>query len=84
MLHRSVTLVHGSADAWSDPEESRAPGRLARRAPGRRPGPAGRRTPATTLRRRATELIGELADDLAARLLPRDLPPVLVAIEEMG
>jgi len=30
------------------------------------------------------ELIGELADDLAARLLPVELPPVLVAIEEMG
>ena len=29
-------------------------------------------------------LIGELAEDLAARLLPRDLPPVLLAIEEMG
>jgi hypothetical protein len=30
------------------------------------------------------EIIGEVAEDLAARLLPRDLPPVLVAIEGMG
>ena len=29
-------------------------------------------------------LIGELAADLAVRLLPVELPPVLVAIEEMG
>jgi hypothetical protein len=30
------------------------------------------------------ELIARLAADLAARLLPTELPPVLVAIEEMG
>jgi hypothetical protein len=29
-------------------------------------------------------LIGELAGDLAARIAPRELPPVLLAIEEMG
>jgi len=29
-------------------------------------------------------LIEELAQELAARLLPRDLPPVLLAIEGMG
>jgi hypothetical protein len=30
------------------------------------------------------EVISEVAVDLAGRLLPRDLPPVLLAIEEMG
>ena len=30
------------------------------------------------------DLIGELAGDLAARIIPVELPPVLVAIEEMG
>jgi hypothetical protein len=29
-------------------------------------------------------VIATVADDLASRLLPTDLPPVLVAIEEMG
>ena len=29
-------------------------------------------------------LIRELAADLAARIVPRELPPVLLAIEEMG
>jgi hypothetical protein len=29
-------------------------------------------------------VIGEVAADLASRLLPRELPPVLLAIEEMG
>jgi hypothetical protein len=28
--------------------------------------------------------VGEIAADLAARITPRELPPVLVAIEEMG
>jgi hypothetical protein len=83
MLHRSVALVHGGADAWTDPEESTLlaaslatagdPPRL-RQIPG-----AGH-----DLSGVSDEPIGELAEDLAARLLPRDLPPVLVAIEEMG
>lgn len=83
MLHRSVTLVHGTADAWTDPEESRllaaslaSAGRL---PPLRLVEGAGH-----DLAEASEELIGELADDLAARLLPRDLPPALVAIEEMG
>jgi len=83
MLHRSVTLVHGTADAWSDPDESRllaASLLIAGEAPAVRwVEGAGH-----DLAEAGDELLGELADDLAARLLPRDLPPVLVAIEEMG
>jgi hypothetical protein len=83
MLHRSVTLVHGRADAWTDPEESTlvaASLASAGQTPGMRQIPGADHD----LSEASDELIGELAEDLAARLLPRDLPPVLVAIEEMG
>lgn len=83
MLHRSVTLVHGSADAWSDPEES--PLLAASLASG---GEAPRIWTVAgaghDLAEAGSEEIGELAAELAARLLPRELPPLLVAIEEMG
>lgn len=83
MLHRSVTLVHGTGDAWSDPEESRL---LATSLTNAGEAPRLRLVEGAghDLAEAGEELIGELADDLAERLLPRDLPPVLVAIEEMG
>ena len=83
MLHRSVTLVHGTADAWSDAEESRL---LAASLAGAGESPQVRRIEGAghDLTEAGDELIAELADDLATRLLPRDLPPVLLAIEEMG
>ncbi|MDP9467220.1 MAG: alpha/beta hydrolase [Chloroflexota bacterium] len=83
MLHRSVTLVHGSADAWSDPEESTL---LAASLISAGEAPGVRQIPGAghDLSEAGDELIGELAEDLGARLLPRDLPPALVAIEEMG
>ncbi|MDQ2933497.1 MAG: alpha/beta fold hydrolase [Chloroflexota bacterium] len=83
MLHRSVTLVHAEADAWVDADEGRllhstlaAAGNRSelRLVPG-----AGH-----DLDEAGGQLIGEVADDLATRLLPRELPPVLLAIEEMG
>jgi alpha-beta hydrolase superfamily lysophospholipase len=83
MLHRSVTLVHGSADAWSDPVESAL---LAGALSNAGEAPATRLVAGFDhdLSEASDDLIAELADDLAARLLPRDLPPLLVAIEEMG
>lgn len=83
MLHRSVALVHGTADAWSDPDESRL---LAALLTSRGEAPGLRLVDGAghDLAEAGDELLGELADDLAARMLPRDLPPVLVAIEEMG
>jgi pimeloyl-ACP methyl ester carboxylesterase len=83
MLHRSVTLVHGSADTWVDPEESRL---LAASlvSSGEAPQVRWVEEAGHDLAEGSAELIGELADDLATRLLPRDLPPVLLAIEEMG
>jgi len=82
MLHRSVALVHGKADTWSDPEESallEAAFRSAGGDPTRQFVEGGH-----DLSEASDELIGEVAADLAGRLLPRDLPPVLLAIEEMG
>jgi alpha-beta hydrolase superfamily lysophospholipase len=83
MLHRSVGLVLGGRDAWSDPEESML---LAASLATTGEAPQTRLIPAAghDLSEASDALIGEIADDLAARLLPRDLPPVLVAIEEMG
>jgi len=82
MLHRSVALVHGGADYWADPDESR----LLAAALGEAGNEAGvRLVPGAghDLAEASDELIGEIAADLAGRLLPRDLPPVLLAIEEM-
>jgi uncharacterized protein len=79
MLHRNVVIAHGSADAWADPDESALlasvlPDALRRAVDGAGHG----------LEEASDERIGELADALATRIERRDLPPVLVAIEEMG
>ena len=83
MLHRSVALVHGDADTFVAPDETRLLQRVL--------GDAGNDVPVRLLRGAGHELtevgdevIDALAAGLAARLLPRQLPPVLVAIEEMG
>ncbi|HEX5578953.1 MAG TPA: alpha/beta hydrolase [Candidatus Limnocylindria bacterium] len=82
MLHRSVALVHGANDAWADPDESvlladalaEGGNEVAHRVvPG-----AGH-----DLAEAPGALMGEVAADLAARIRPVELPPVLVAIEEM-
>jgi uncharacterized protein len=82
MLHRSVTLVHGAADAWSHADESRL---LASVLPSEsvsavqlEPG-AGH-----DLAEVDDDRIGSIAQDLAERLLPRELPPVLLAIDDAG
>jgi pimeloyl-ACP methyl ester carboxylesterase len=83
MLHRSVTLVHGADDGWSDPDESALLG-VALAEGGSDPNRRVLAGAGHDLAEAGDAIIGELADDLAARLLPRDLPPVLVAIEGMG
>jgi alpha-beta hydrolase superfamily lysophospholipase len=83
MLHRSVALVHGAADTWSDPEESRLL-KGAMRAAGEDPTMLLVPGAGHDLAEASDELIGEMAADLTGRLLPRELPPVLLAIEEMG
>jgi pimeloyl-ACP methyl ester carboxylesterase len=83
MLHRSVTLVHGSADAWAAPDESELLSNALREAGN---DPAVRVIPGAghDLAEADDAVIAELAADLGRRLLPRELPPVLVALEEMG
>jgi alpha-beta hydrolase superfamily lysophospholipase len=83
MLHRSVALVHGGADCWSSPDESTL---LAAALSDVGNEPLSRLVPGAghDLVEASEEVIGEIAGDLADRLLPRDLPPVLLAIEEMG
>lgn len=82
MLHRSVALVHGERDAWSHPDESALLLATLRSA--------GDEAVMTLLGGAGHELaeatdheIDAIAADLAARLAPRELPPVLLALEEM-
>lgn len=80
MLHRSVTLVHGERDAWSSPDESHLLAD-ALTAAGERPAHELIAGAGHDLAEADDARIGALADDLAARLQPRELPPVLLAIE---
>lgn len=80
MLHRSVALVHGERDAWSNPDESRLLAD-ALAAAGERPGHELIPGAGHDLAEADASRIGALADDLAGRLQPRELPPVLLAIE---
>lgn len=86
MLHRSVTLAHGMADSWADPAESALMAEGLRAAAPADAPPRLISVPDAghDLAEASDTVIEELADDLAARLLPRELPPVLVAIEAMG
>jgi len=83
MLHRSVVMLHGADDTWADPEEARLLVGALRDAGNDPPltvvGGAGH-----DLAEAGDTVIGEFADALATRMEPRELPPVLVAIEEMG
>lgn len=83
MLHRSVTLVHGAQDAWAAPGESEL---LLHALRGAGNEPARRLVPGAghELHEADDATIAELAADLAGRLEPRELPPVLVSLEEMG
>lgn len=83
IVDRSIGLVHGGADAWCDPAESELLA-AAIRSTGR--GAERRVLPncGHDLAEAPDQAIGEIAADLAGRLQPRELPPVLVAIEQMG
>ena len=82
MLHREVVLAHGTADVWSHPDESRILRDVLVEA-GNEPilqlvDGAGH-----DLAEADASAFGAFADALVERMRPRDLPPVLVAIEEM-
>jgi uncharacterized protein len=83
MLHRSVTLAHGGEDAWADPDESVLLESALVEA-GNRPERRVLAGAGHDLAEASDEVIGDLARDLADRIVPVELPPVLVAIEEMG
>lgn len=82
MLHRNVVIAHGTDDAWADADETRLLGEVLREAGN---------DPVVQLVRGADhdlagggEALEAFAASLAARIEARELPPVLVAIEEMG
>jgi pimeloyl-ACP methyl ester carboxylesterase len=82
MLHRPTVLLHGADDAWADPVESELLETALLDAGN---------TPARTvvagghdLAEAPDAVIGAFAEALLQRLEPRELPPVLLAIEEMG
>jgi pimeloyl-ACP methyl ester carboxylesterase len=83
MLDRSLTAVHGGGDVWVDPSE---PELLVAARPSA--APAVRRIAVDDaghdLAEASPGLIAQIAEDLANRLQARPLPPVLIAIEEMG
>jgi pimeloyl-ACP methyl ester carboxylesterase len=83
MLHRSVVMLHGADDAWTDPAESRLLADALRDA-GNDPRLTVVDGAGHDLQESDDGVIGGIADALAARIQPRELPPVLVAIEEMG
>ena len=83
MLHREVVLAHGRNDAWSDPDESVLLAQVLTDADNE---------PVLQLIDGAGHELAEaddgaiaaFADAMAARMRPRELPPVLMAIEEMS
>ena len=83
MLHRNVVIVHGTDDAWADPDEA---GLLADTlaAGGERPPVDLVEGAGHDLAEASDERIGDIASALAASIEARELPPVLVAIEQMG
>ena len=82
MLHRYVVIAHGMRDAWADPDESRLLASVLTAA-GNRPILQLVEGAGHDLAEAADDRIGAFADALAGGMEPRELPPVLVAIEEM-
>lgn len=83
MLHRGTVLAHGAADAWTDAEESRLLARVLAEG-GNQPVLQVVDGAGHDLAEADDTVIASFADALVARMLPRELPPVLVAIEQMG
>jgi pimeloyl-ACP methyl ester carboxylesterase len=83
MVHRPVVLAHGLADARVDPDESRLL-RGILEAAGNEPVLHELAGAAHDLAGASDADLARVAADLAERMEPRELPPVLVAIEEMG
>lgn len=82
MLHRNVVIAHGTADAWADPAESRLLARALIEG-GSDPTVIEVDGAGHDLAEADDARIGQLAAAIAGRIEARELPPVLVAIEEM-
>ena len=83
MLHRSISLVHGSADAWSHPDEALLL-QAALEEAGNEPRLLLLAGAGHDLAEASEEEIAAISQDLAGRLVARPLPAVLMAIQEMG
>lgn len=83
MLHRDVVLAHGEEDAWSERDESLL---LAQVLTGAGNDPVLQLIDGAghDLAEADDVAITAFAEALAARMRPRALPPVLMAIEEMS
>ncbi|HWM08408.1 MAG TPA: alpha/beta fold hydrolase [Solirubrobacteraceae bacterium] len=82
MLHRHVVIAHGTRDAWADPDESRLLTAVLAEA-GNEPVLQLLIGVGHDLAEAEDDRIGAFADALVAGMEPRELPPVLLAIEEM-
>ncbi|HEX7172872.1 MAG TPA: alpha/beta fold hydrolase [Candidatus Limnocylindria bacterium] len=83
MLHRSIVMLHGADDAWADPDEARLLIGALQDA-GNEPAFTVVEGAGHDLVEAEDAVIGDFAGALVSRMEPRELPPVLVAIEEMG
>ena len=83
MLHRAVVVAHGTADAWVDVSESTLLADVLREA-GNDPLLLTLPGAGHDLAEADDAAIASVASALADRLEARELPPVLLAIEEMG
>ena len=81
-LHRHVVIAHGSRDAWAHPDESRLLATVLAEA-GNQPVLQIVDRAGHDLAEADDDRIGAFAEALIAGMEPRELPPVLVAIEEM-
>jgi pimeloyl-ACP methyl ester carboxylesterase len=82
MLHRHIVIAHGDRDAWADPDESRLLAAVMAEA-GNEPVLQLVEGASHDLAEADDDRIGAFADALVDAMEPRELPPVLVAIEEM-
>jgi len=83
MLHRSINIVHGSADVWSHPDEAKLL-QVVLESAGNQPDLRLIPGAGHELAEAPDEVITHVAEDLAGRLVQRPLPAVLLAIQEMG
>ena len=82
MLHRNVVIAHGAADAWAHSDESQLLAAVLRES-GNDPLLQELDGVGHDLAEATDPAVAAFAGALAERMEPRDLPPVLVAIEQM-